>query len=61
MQPKTSAYAVVEYVAVGKRIFGLVVLVGPRLTAITGCSTKEHSESTVAIKTKNNEARSAGA
>ena len=60
-QPKTSACAVVEYVAVSKRMFGLVAVVGPTPTAIRGCSTKEHSASTVAIETKDNEAPSAAA
>ena len=54
-----SGFAVVEYVAVNKRMFGLVAVVGPTPTAIRGCSTKEHSASTVAIETKDNEAPSA--
>ena len=61
MQHKTSACTVVEYVAVRKRIFGLVAVVGPRLTAITGCATNDDSASTVAIETEDNEAPSAAA
>jgi hypothetical protein len=40
---------------------GLVAVVGPMLTAITGCATNDDSASTVAIETEDNEAPSAAA
>ena len=61
LQHKTSACTVVEYVAVRKRIFGLVAVVGLMLTAITGRAIRVDSASTVAIKTEDSEAPSAAA